>query len=62
MDTRKNTPMNKYIGFQIKRRRLFLGLSLSELAFYVGITFQQVQKYEQGINGISASNFKIFKS
>lgn len=60
MDTQKNIPMNKYIGFQIKRRRLLLGLTLSDIAFHIGITFQQVQKYEKGINTISASMLYYF--
>lgn len=42
------------IGQRLKMRRLALGLSQSKLGSYLGITFQQVQKYEKGTNRISA--------
>lgn len=60
MDKQNNIPVNKYIGFQIKRRRLLLGLTLSDIALHIGITLQQVQKYEKGINTISASMLYYF--
>ena len=43
-----------FIGQRLKMRRLALGLSQSKLGSYLGITFQQIQKYEKGTNRISA--------
>ena len=42
------------LGQKVRARRLARGLSQSELAGRIGITFQQVQKYENGVNRISA--------
>ncbi|MDR1475201.1 MAG: helix-turn-helix transcriptional regulator [Holosporales bacterium] len=54
--------INKHIGNQLKLRRLFVGLSQEKLAERLGVTFQQVQKYEKGINKISAARlFAISK-
>ncbi len=44
-----------HVGAKVRIRRRFLGLSQTELATAVGVTFQQVQKYERGLNRISAS-------
>lgn len=44
-----------YIGRRVKDRRIELGFSQSKLASQLGVTFQQVQKYEKGMNRISAS-------
>lgn len=44
-----------HVGTRIKARRLALGLSQEKLADQIGITFQQVQKYERGVNRVSAS-------
>lgn len=41
-------------GKKIRSRRLTLGLTQSNLAESVGVTFQQIQKYEKGTNGVSA--------
>lgn len=46
---------DKLIGKRIRDRRIFLGLSQSMLADRLGITFQQLQKYEMGHNKVSAS-------
>ena len=48
-------PVDVYIGNKVKARRLLLGLSQEELAKSIGLTFQQVQKYEHGTNRISVS-------
>ncbi len=48
-------PIDAYVGAQIKRRRTAVGMSQTELANHLGITFQQVQKYEKGSNRVSAS-------
>ena len=44
-----------HVGSRIRMRRLYLGQSQSELARSVGLTFQQIQKYERGLNRVSAS-------
>jgi transcriptional regulator with XRE-family HTH domain len=49
------TDLDAHIGNQIRLRRLVLGLSQQTLAGRLGITFQQIQKYESGANRISAS-------
>ncbi|WP_031230837.1 helix-turn-helix domain-containing protein [Asticcacaulis sp. YBE204] len=54
-DTRQPNPIDVYVGERIRMRRKFLGLSQEALANSLGLTFQQVQKYERGSNRISAS-------
>jgi transcriptional regulator with XRE-family HTH domain len=44
-----------YIGSRVKSRRSALGISQDKLGSYLGVTFQQIQKYEKGANRISAS-------
>ena len=48
-------PIDVHVGSQLKLRRILLGLSQERLAEELGITFQQVQKYEKGLNRIGAS-------
>jgi len=48
-------PIDIYVGNRIQLRRKLLGLSQEKLAEMLGITFQQVQKYEKGMNRIGAS-------
>jgi len=48
-------PTDKHVGNRVHMRRLMLDLSQTKLADALGITFQQVQKYEKGANRISAS-------
>ena len=48
-------PIDIYVGGRLKARRLMLGLSQEELGNAIGLTFQQVQKYERGTNRISVS-------
>jgi len=48
-------PVDVYVGAKVKSRRLILGLSQEDLAKSIGLTFQQVQKYERGTNRISVS-------
>ena len=47
--------VDNYVGGRIKERRVELGLSQSAVAVQLGLTFQQVQKYERGYNRVSAS-------
>lgn len=48
-------PVDVHVGKRIRLRRLFLGMNQDMLASQLGITFQQVQKYEGGANRVSAS-------
>jgi transcriptional regulator with XRE-family HTH domain len=48
-------PVDVDVGKRIRARRLFLGMNQSALAAALGLTFQQVQKYEHGANRVSAS-------
>mgnify|MGYP003126813380 CR=1 FL=1 len=48
----------KYMGRKIKTRRLQLKKTQTKIATLVGVTFQQVQKYEKGTNGLSGSMVK----
>jgi transcriptional regulator with XRE-family HTH domain len=47
--------IDKHVGNRVRMRRLMLDLTQMQLADGLGLTFQQVQKYEKGINRISAS-------
>ena len=51
----KPEPVDVAVGARIRIRRRMLGMSQTELANGLGITFQQVQKYEHGSNRVSAS-------
>lgn len=48
-------PIDERVGHKIRHRRWQLDMSQTELADKIGVRFQQVQKYERGINRISAS-------
>ena len=50
-----NKNLDVYIGNRVKFRRTMLGISQDKLGTSLGITFQQIQKYEKGVNRISAS-------
>ena len=45
---------NKHLGNQLKIRRLALGLTQTKVAKAINVTFQQIQKYEKGTNGVSS--------
>jgi len=51
----KPNPVDVHVGQRLRQRRVLVGLSQERLARMVGITFQQVQKYERGANRIVAS-------
>ena len=51
-------PVDVHVGSRVKIRRNMLGLSQEKLGDYLGVTFQQIQKYEKGINRISASRMQ----
>jgi transcriptional regulator with XRE-family HTH domain len=52
---RSPDPVDLYVGARIRMRRKLLGVSQERLAEQLGLTFQQVQKYERGANRVSAS-------
>ena len=45
---------NKHLGNKLKIRRLSLGLTQTKVANAINVTFQQIQKYEKGTNGVSS--------
>ncbi|MFY9762835.1 MAG: helix-turn-helix transcriptional regulator [Xanthobacteraceae bacterium] len=49
-----------YVGKRVRMRRLALDMSQTNLADAVGLTFQQIQKYEKGTNRVSASRMQQF--
>lgn len=51
----RNPSVDRHVGAVIRARRKALGLSQTELGSRVGLTFQQIQKYERGTNRVSAS-------
>ena len=53
--TRRPNPIDAHVGGRVRLRRMLLGMSQEKLAEKLGLTFQQVQKYEKGINRIGAS-------
>lgn len=57
----KTSPSNidSYVGHRLKMLRLKMGRSLNEVGELLGVSFQQVQKYEKGTNKISSSNLYI---
>jgi len=55
MPGRKPDPLDAMVGAKIRVLRVSRGLSQSDLAGEIGVTFQQVQKYEKGANRVGAS-------
>jgi transcriptional regulator with XRE-family HTH domain len=55
LNTGAPNPVDVHVGRQLRLRRVMLGMSQERLAEAIGVTFQQIQKYERGANRISAS-------
>ena len=53
-------PVDVHVGARVKLRRILLGMSQTALGNPVGLTFQQIQKYERGANRIGASRVYEF--
>ena len=51
-------PIDKHVGSRLRMRRLMLDMSQTDVADALGLTFQQLQKYEKGTNRISASRLQ----
>jgi transcriptional regulator with XRE-family HTH domain len=60
--TKSPNPTDKHAGSRVRMRRLMLGLRQTKLADALSLTFQQVQKYEKGVNRISASRLQHISS
>jgi transcriptional regulator with XRE-family HTH domain len=58
MKTTANDAVDKHVGSRIRMRRLMLRMSQGKLADALGLTFQQVQKYEKGTNRVGASRLQ----
>jgi transcriptional regulator with XRE-family HTH domain len=50
--------VDAYVGARLRMRRVMLGMSQGKLGQLLGVTFQQIQKYEKGANRISASRLR----
>ncbi len=55
---KRPNPTDIYVGSRIRMRRKMLGLSQEKLGERLGITFQQIQKYEKGTNRVGASRLQ----
>ncbi|MFA5948843.1 MAG: helix-turn-helix transcriptional regulator [Hyphomicrobium sp.] len=53
--SRRPNPIDAHVGTRVRLRRMLLGMSQEKLGEHLGLTFQQVQKYEKGVNRIGAS-------
>src|SRR6202034_787524 len=58
MSTKAPNPVDKYVGSRVRMRRIMLGMSQEKLGEALGLTFQQIQKYEKGTNRIGASRLQ----
>ncbi len=51
-------PIDRHVGSRVRMRRVLLGMSQEKLGDALGLTFQQIQKYEKGTNRIGASRLQ----
>lgn len=56
--TKTPNPIDKHVGSRVRMRRVLIGMSQERLGDALGLTFQQVQKYEKGTNRIGASRLQ----
>jgi len=56
--TKQPNPIDQHVGSRVRVRRLMMGLTQQKLGAALGLTFQQVQKYEKGSNRIGASRLQ----
>jgi len=62
MAGKKPNPIDTHVGSRVRLRRMLMGMSQERLGDSMALTFQQVQKYEKGVNRIGASRlFQISK-
>ncbi|WP_186420589.1 helix-turn-helix transcriptional regulator [Bosea sp. CS1GBMeth4] len=58
MQKKLPNPIDRHVGSRVRMRRMLAGVSQEKLGEGLGLTFQQVQKYEKGTNRISASRLQ----
>ena len=58
MEKKKPNPIDVHVGGRVRTRRLALGISQEKLGGALGLTFQQVQKYEKGTNRMGSSRLQ----
>ena len=58
MSTKTPNPVDKHVGSRVRMRRIMLGMSQVKLGEALGLTFQQIQKYEKGTNRVGASRLQ----
>jgi transcriptional regulator with XRE-family HTH domain len=58
MTVKSPNPIDKHVGSRVRMHRMMLGMSQEKLGDKLGITFQQIQKYEKGTNRIGASRLQ----
>jgi transcriptional regulator with XRE-family HTH domain len=58
MAKKSPNPIDKHVGSRVRMRRMMLSMSQEKLGDALGLTFQQVQKYEKGTNRIGASRLQ----
>jgi transcriptional regulator with XRE-family HTH domain len=58
MQTKLPNRIDKHVGARVRMRRMMLDMSQTDLGEALGITFQQIQKYEKGTNRVSASRLQ----
>ena len=56
--TKGHNPIDQHVGSRVRMRRMMLGMSQERLATGLGLTFQQVQKYEKGMNRMGSSRLQ----
>jgi transcriptional regulator with XRE-family HTH domain len=56
--TKTPNPIDKHVGARLRMQRMLIGMSQEKLGDALGITFQQIQKYEKGANRIGASRLQ----
>ena len=57
-EKKKPNPIDIHVGSRVRLRRTMLGMSQEKLGEHLGITFQQIQKYEKGANRVGASRLQ----
>src|SRR3979409_2192053 len=58
MTKKAPNPIDKHVGSRVRMRRMMVGMSQTKLGDALGLTFQQVQKYEKGTNRMGASRLQ----
>jgi transcriptional regulator with XRE-family HTH domain len=62
MAKKSPNPVDKYVGARVRMRRMMLNMSQEKLGDALGLTFQQVQKYEKGTNRVGASRLQAISN